>query len=157
MGITQDGLGKSSQMWKEGCRIGLRGPRGSRLDRRSEDGAPGKTGNLSRPNPHPRKGKSGCEELNQEGGDGSEGRGKLGQGSDSWVRESTLNRNHWKTFRIFHGKKAFLNMVFENHVSLCCYKLDLWQALSGFPIMGLLSLLKVCLSIRLFCLLLLDS
>ena len=47
----------------KGCRIGLREATGSRWTERSEEGIPGRTGNLSRPKAHPRKGKSGCEEL----------------------------------------------------------------------------------------------
>ena len=56
------------------CRRGLK--RGSGLDRRSEDGIPGRAGNLLRTRAHPRKGKSGCEELSKERGNGAEGRGR---------------------------------------------------------------------------------
>lgn len=34
--------------------------------------------------------------------------------SDSWVREFELNINHWNNHRLFHGERAFLNMVFED-------------------------------------------
>ena len=34
--------------------------------------------------------------------------------SDSWVREFELNINHWNDHRLFHGERAFLNMVFED-------------------------------------------
>lgn len=48
-----------------------------------------------------------------------EGAGGLGRDTDSWVRESGLNINHWNNCRLFHGER-----VFEEDVSLYCYELD---------------------------------
>ena len=39
-----------------------------------------RVGKLPRPKAHPKKGKLGCEELSQEGGDGPEGRERIRMG-----------------------------------------------------------------------------
>ena len=98
MGISQDGLGMDSLTWK-----------GKVIDRnvknqmfkpgQEQEGHPWKCRYLSRPKTHPRKGKSGYEKLNQEGGDISEVGAELRWGSDSWVRGSGLNRNHQNNHR----------------------------------------------------------
>lgn len=59
---------------------------------------------------------------------------ELGWDFDSWVRVWTeyklLDINYWNNHRLFQRERAFLNMVLEDNVSLCCYyKLDLWYFL----------------------------
>ena len=80
MGISQDGLGMDSLTWK-----------GKVIDRneknqmfkpgQEQEGHPWKCRYLSRPKTHRRKGKSGYEKLNQEGGDGPEDRRRIRGGT----------------------------------------------------------------------------